>query len=663
MAKKKEGKRESSLVTRWKEYTLTLVKRRFGDTISMTKVEQYLDDLIEREMVVPQVHWINNFRRGVANTDALAAIESIEENSFIVGGAATTFVQHSVMPNPMRDFILWLRKKRSAEKKERDVYERGTDQWERFNTKQGNTKVVSNSLYGVLGYAKFILHNIFLAEAITRMGRVIISTAACGFENFLADNIHFATSSELYEYINNIIDEYEEHYEKEYDFSILGAKVTVDQTLERLLNKCGFPIEASVKDHVRAILGRQSDDALLMLFYKNNFYEFNRIPLIKGKIMHITENVEELKLPSLDKIEDPAIRAEVEDLWNFYDTFVFYNRPIYDSVRKMAYGTREAVLYIDTDSNFIALNKWVQQIQHEFFQDNFHQDKKEFTFICANILTIFLTTVVDRNLKMYARNCGITDEWAKYLSMKNEFFFWRILFGDVKKRYIDLQMIQEGKLLNNGEGIPEIKGYDFRKSVTKEYVREFYTRLCMDEILSPDEVDLRKILHQVDWLKKEVKRSMEAGESMYFKQANVNSPEHYATPMRIAGIKAVMIWNALCPEYAIELPSDVDIIPIKNLSLKKNKEWLAQTWPELYVKLDKEIFSNRNTAISTMAVNVIAKPKNANVPIPEWLPSIMDTSKIVTSTIKLINPIMESLGMKIQKPTSTKEFLTNIVDL
>jgi hypothetical protein len=41
----------------------------------------------------------------------------------------------------------------------------------------------------------------------------------------------------------------------------------------------------------------------------------------------------------------------------------------------------------------------------------------------------------------------------------------------------------------------------------------------------------------------------------------------------------------------------------------------------------------------------------------------MDTSKIVTSTIKLINPIMESLGMKIQKPTSTKEFLTNIVDL
>jgi hypothetical protein len=185
----------------------------------------------------------------------------------------------------------------------------------------------------------------------------------------------------------------------------------------------------------------------------------------------------------------------------------------------------------------------------------------------------------------------------------------------------------------------------------------------MDEILSPDEVDLRKILHQVDWLKKEVKRSMEAGESMYFKQANVNSPEHYATPMRIAGIKAVMIWNALCPEYAIELPSDVDIIPIKNLSLKKNKEWLAQTWPELYVKLDKEIFSNRNTAISTMAVNVIAKPKNANVPIPEWLPSIMDTSKIVTSTIKLINPIMESLGMKIQKPTSTKEFLTNIVDL
>jgi hypothetical protein len=41
----------------------------------------------------------------------------------------------------------------------------------------------------------------------------------------------------------------------------------------------------------------------------------------------------------------------------------------------------------------------------------------------------------------------------------------------------------------------------------------------------------------------------------------------------------------------------------------------------------------------------------------------MDVNKIVVSTIKLINPIMESLGLKVQRPTTAKEYLTNIVDL
>lgn len=654
----------SKLVREWKKNTMDIVQRRFGDTINMQKVSKYLDVLIEKEMQNPRVYMVNNLRRKVVNSDALTICNFIEENDLIRGGAGVMYLQHAAIKNPLRDFIIWQKKKRSQEKKTRDTFERGVDdEWNDWNNKQGNTKIVMNSLYGVFGYAKFILHNIFLAESITRMGRVIISTAACGFENFLADNIRFSCDSEMFEYVNTIINEYESQYKGRMDFRILGVSHSTEEVVERIINKCNFPIPVDVRNNLYAIVNRVDDSCRLLLFYKNNFFRFNRIPIIKEKIMFIMENTEQLRLPSLDKIENSKVREEINDLWKFYDLFVFYNHPIYDSVRKMAYGTREAVLYIDTDSNFIALNRWVHQIRHEFFGDNFHQDPKEFTFICANVITIFLSIVVDRNLKMFAKNCNITDEWAEYLSMKNEFFFWRILFGEVKKRYIDLQMIQEGKLLNDGMGITEIKGYDFRKNVTKQYVRDYYTKLCTEEILQPEHINMRKILHMVDMLKREVKRSMEAGESMYFKQANVNPPEHYADPLRISGIKGVMLWNALCPEYAIELPSDVDIIPIRSLSSKKGKEWLQENYPDLYEKLDKEIFNNRNPKIAEMTLNVIAKPKNANIPMPVWMQDIMDTSKIVNSTIKLIIPIMESLGMKIQKPTKNKQYLTNIVDL
>lgn len=653
------------MVERWKKHTMDVVRERYGDTISMIKVEEYLDQVIASELKDPTVYVVNNQKHKVFTSDLLALTESIEDQNLLIGGASVLFCQHDQMKNPVRNFILRQRNKRKEEKKKRDTYDKvlNPEEWMKWDIKQLNTKILQNSLYGVLGYAKFILHNLFLAESITRMGRVIISTAACGFENFLADNIKFSTTSEIYEYINLIIKEYEDLYKGKMIFSILGVTKTSEEVFDRIMKKCSFYVPGNTQRHLMAMINRQPDDIKLLLYYKNNFLEFNRIPCIKEKIKFFMSRIDELKLPSLEKIKDEEARKEVADLWNFYDVFVFYNHPIYDSVRKMAYGTREAVLYIDTDSNFVALNRWVQQIRHEIMEDQYPQDPKEMVFICANIITIFLTTVVDRNLKMYARNCNVSEKWAQYLSMKNEFFFWRILFGDVKKRYIDLQMIQEGKLLNDGNGIPEIKGYDLQKSTTKENLQKFYTDLCMKQILSPDEIDLRTIMLDIDALKKEIRRSMEAGESLYFKQANVNPPEHYATPLRISGIKAVMLWNALSPEYAIELPSDVDIIPIRNINSAKGREWLQLHYPDVYARFEREIINNRNPNIAQMSCNVIAKPKNANIPMPEWLKDMMDTAKVVNSTVKLIAPIMESLGLKVQRPSSTKEYLTNIVDL
>lgn len=653
------------MVNRWKEHTMNAVRERFGDTISMVKVEEYLDRLIAKELRNPTVYVVNNQKRKVSTIDLLALTESMEDQNLLIGGASVLFCQHDQMKNPLRDFILRQRNKRKEEKKTRDKFDKVLNpaEWQKWDIKQLNTKILQNSLYGVLGYAKFIMHNLFLAESITRMGRVIISTAACGFENFLADNIKFSTSSEIYEYFNIIIKEYEDLYKGKMDFSILGVQKTSEEVFDRLMKKCAFTVPGNTQRHLMAMINRQPEDVKILLYYKNNFLEFNRIPCISEKIKFFMTRIQELKLPSLDKIEDEEARAEVSDLWNFYDVFVFYNHPVYDSVRKMAYGTREAVLYIDTDSNFIALNRWVQQIRSEILDNQYTQDPKEMVFICANIITIFLTTVVDRNLKMFARNCNVSEKWAQYLSMKNEYFFWRILFGEVKKRYIDLQMIQEGKLLNDGKGLPEIKGYDLQKSTTKENIKDFYTDLCMDEILSPDDIDLRKIMVEIGGLKQEIRRSMEAGESLYFKQANVNPPEHYAAPLRISGIKAVMLWNALCPEYAIELPSDVDIVPIRNINTAKGREWLQEHYPEIYARFEREIINNRNPNIASMSCNVIAKPKNANIPMPDWLRDIMDTSKVVNSTVKLIAPIMESLGLKVQRPSSTKEYLTNIVDL
>lgn len=659
--------KEAAIVRKWKDFVLRIVKYRFGDSINLKKVERLLDKMAEKELKNPQVYLINNTRRQVVSADALSITDMIDKEKLVVGGANTLFVPHDNMPNPMRDFIIAGQKGRKAAKKERDTYDRVGDEhnrrmWDMLNNRQNNLKIRLNSLYGVLGYAKFILHNIFHAEAVTRLGRVIISTAACGFENFLCDNCCICTASELYEYIDCIVEEYNEKW-SHLDFSILGVTKRPDEVYDRIVKKCKFPMPLTVITNTKEILEHLPEPVLLMLYYKNNFMEFNRLAIIQQKLHKIFSGIPELHLPDINKIEDEDIRDEIMDLWRFYDTFVFYNHPIYDSVRKMAYESRAGVLYIDTDSNFVSLARWVNQIKHEVFNDNYPIDEREFTFVAANVITIFLTIVVDRNLKMLARDFNVAENWVEFLSMKNEFYFGRILFGDVKKRYVDLQIIQEGKLLNDGDGIIEVKGMDFIKSVTKESVREYYKDLCLEEILKPEIIDLRTILRKINWLKKELKRSMLAGESTYYRQANISAPEHYADPLRINGIRGVMLWNAIEPQYAIELPSDVDIIPIRSMSSQRGRAYLQEHWPEVYARVDKEIFSNRNPKIAAMNLTVVAKPKNTEIPMPDWLVDFMDTDRIINSTIKMINPIMESLGLKIQRPSSSKEYLTNVVDL
>ena len=663
-------KKQGVLITMWKKYTIKLVQRRFGYSVNPKLVEEYLDREISSRIKVPKCYWVNNYRKAVIQTDLLAVIESIWQNCFIIGGAAVTYLQHAVCKNPFRDFILMLRLKRNAQKQERKKYDRVKEKsdWNRWNRKQNNTKIISNSLYGVLGYAKFIFYNVFLAESITRMGRTIIADAATGFEDFLCDNVCIATDSEMYEYVSRIIDDYEEKYSN-VDFGAFGDEVTVDRVIERLRKKCGYNLGVfNINErHLRGILEKLPKGALFLLYYRNNFMEFNRLKPIRDRIVSLITKIPELKLPEIKDIakrygEDVA--NEVNELWALYEMCVYNCHPIYDNVRKMAYGTRKAVLYIDTDSNFISLARWVKQIQNEFMGGQFPQkDFREYVFVASNILTLFLSEVVDKNLKDFARRCNIKEEWLQYLSMKNEFFFWRILFSDVKKRYIDLQLIQEGKLLKDGMGIPEIKGYDFRKFQTKAPVRDYYTQMCLDGILRPDEINLSRLLGDCDRLKRTIRDSMLRGEATYLKQSNVSSPEHYVDPFRMPGIKGVLLWNALMPDQSIELPAEVDLIPIKNLSARKYKEWFAEAFPEQYERLNVEIFQNRNPAIANMQLNVIAKPRIDGLEMPEWLMAAMDTSKVVNSTIKLIHPIMEALGCRVNRPTKTKEFLTNMVDL
>lgn len=663
---------EAYFITQWKDEMRKRIHLRFREKpLSDKKINKYLDKLIQKYMVNPKVVITNNYRNQTTQTDLLALIDTIEEHQLIIGGGGVLYVQHDTTgrDNIMYKFIITKQGERNAYKAQRKQYPDDSDEWSYYDILQNATKIIINSLYGVHGYDGFILYNRFIAESVTNIGRQIITTAVMTFEMFLSNGVKYNREEEVYQHITNVCSE----YDPEMDFRLFDIDNIDHAVVKRLIDVCAFDPSDEFILTLEGMVKNMEYGQKVLLYYKNNLYEFSRLPFIMNKLRYIITNLDELKAPNKKLIKDDKILTYIDEIWNFYEKFVLYDYPIYDRVRKAMYTDRNSVLYVDTDSNFLGLARWVNFLKDEVMMGNPGKIESEFNFIAVNLLAIFLSDVIDHGLQCLCKYMNTKKEHAKRLNMKNEFYLSRIIFTDAKKRYISNTVLQEGQLLNGGLGKPDIKGFDFKKAGTKKYLREAYTSICEDMILRSDHINVEKIYEKVLMLREEIKESMTRGESTFFKQANVQIIEHYANPYSTQQVVAVLLWNTLNPEYAMHLPTDCDIVPIKELTGPKDGKgkWsnekfvmeFKEKFPEEYNRLEKDIYCNTNGLIRNMGLTSIAKPKNTDIPLPPWFDFLLDSDKVVLDAMKLIAPILKSLGLNGVKTRASTEYMTNFIDL
>lgn len=668
---------DSVFERKWKADMKERIKMLFYDKkLNDKKVEKYLDAVFHKHVKNRKVCIVNEYRGLKSDTDILSLIDDIENHEFIIGGGGVLYVQHQSKGrmNYLYDYIVSKQKLRGSYKAERKRYEKGTDEYMYYDNLQLLTKTIINALYGVHGYDGFILFNRHIAESITNMGRQIICTAVLTFEMFLSGSVQFNTEEEIYKYITNICSE----YDPKIDYSIFQLEDIDQKVFDRIMKFCGFNPSMDFIKHIKKMIEGMEYGKKVLLYYKNNLYEFSNLPFIYDKLVYIMTNLDALRRPDINDIEDVTIKDMINEIWAFYEEFVLYDYTIYDRVRKAMFTDRHNVLYVDTDSNFLGLNEWVQYIKNDILKNNYRQGEEEIEFMAVNVLTLFVEKVIDRALHTLCKNMNTKKEHADRLAMKNEFYNSRMLFVEgTKKRYLSISILQEGKLLKDGRGMIDIKGFDFKKSVTKEHIRKIYSDICENDILRAKHIDVEEIYLKVLKLKNEIEESLIRGESQFFKQANVNIPEHYADPFRQQGIKGVYLWNALCPDYQMELPTDCDIVPIKELtgplydSRKGKNVWynesfmmeFAEKFPDAFHLLEEGIYDNPNPDIQQMKLTDIAKPKNPEIPIPEWFSFILDYNKVVLDDLKLIAPVLNSLGLTMLKTNASDSYVTDIISL
>lgn len=713
---------KSSFLIEWKEKMTQVIRFKFPpDKISDKEISVYLDQVITKNLNDRKVLLVNNYTNKVSRASILQMIELIRNNGLICAGGGCLFLPHGVKRNLLIDFILYIMDGRGNAKKQRKKFPKGSKEWSDWDLVQLAFKLIINSLYGCMGYPGFTMFNIFLAEAITNQGRHIITSAVNAIEGFLGDNMLFENSSEVFHVIRTIDAEFKKKtpgyitdtakdmFRSEIDFDKLP-----DMCTDRFLKHCIFAYNQSFIDTLRSMFSQMSSDELLMMYFKNNFMEFSRLWFIKEKIRLLL-----LETGPLLFCEDEDYRKRdkngdiiqdsvpiLNELWELYDFFVHYNYPIFDRLQKAMYLDKSKSLYTDTDSVFISLDQVVQYVFHEVFTspEDANMSADDLRFTAANFTLSIANRMISAAMATLCRSINVGPEFTKLLKMKNEFFFSRIMFSDVKKRYVSLSLLQEGQLLYDDSkfgsyeeakaagkpGLPEIKGFDFKKAGTKQYVRDFCTNLCLDEILYPEKINPVRIFKKVLALKAEMESSIMHGNMSFFKQANVKKPEYYKNPFSTQGVCAVTLWNALMPDKALDFPTDINVIPIKEMTWprgkvitgpedadgsrpirstakgpehQKNIAAYAAKFPEAYNRLHANLYMSENSLIQHMTLTSIAIPKNLDYELPDFITYLFDTESVINDTISLILPLMKSVGIKSFQVSADVEYMSNMVEL
>lgn len=596
----------------------------------------------------------NNYMNKRINTTIIEVMDWIKKTSPICAGHGVFFKNQNQVVNPMLKMILkFIASRKFFKNKLSYIEDTNSYEYKANDRFQMSEKVTTNSLYGALGMMMSFIFNLYTAPSVTSTGQSLISTTEQSFEYFMSGNVVFDSMNECVQYITNIIEQ-----KPTMDDSFLND-VDIDTVVEWIVSKF-HKYKDTYDVIVYNILVELDQSTLNRLYYKNNLYKFSDHNEIRNLLTRIVENTVEFKNPNdvPDVCED-----EVQQIWNYYEEFVVYNFSPFNRIQKLVHGKRKTVVTIDTDSNMLNLDPWVQYMFNTIIDPNVVTSQEEIdrlTFISVNTMAVIITKTVTKILAKYTEDSNVPEEYRHYVNMKNEFLFSFMLLANVKKRYITSVRLREGK-----EIYPEkvdIKGFDFVKSGTSEEVMATYKQIVKKRLIETKNISIKDIMNDLQAIENDITGSLKRGEKKYITPASVNEFEAYSqgTIFQQQPVMATLAWNALYPDSPIQLPAKIDIVKV-NLNTLEKIEKLKNVDNVIYNNAINNIVNSKNSQISKKLLYVIAIPKNIER-IPEWIIPFIDYDTISGNVLEKFYPVLDSLGMSTAK-TSKREYFSNIINI
>lgn len=688
------AEKEKNIIDLYKK-DMTDILKLIYPSLTREYIDNVLDYSIKNRYNEVTAHLNNSYTKTKQDMNLFKLTNWILKKEPIMTAYGVLFKKHADTENPLIDMIAMFMNNREIHKKEMFKYPKNSELFEKYNLLQLLDKIDCNAIYGILSAASSALYNIDVAASITAQGRSLISSATMFFEMFLSNNVKFASLDEVLVFINNVKNE--KHTRQFDDKLILDRDITIEECFSKLVLTIGdyrrgivkwIPTEEDLEFIWYAVSHLTQED-INRVYYKNNLYDFFDNKSMTKSLIYI---MKKMKQPYLDPNMVPEeISVELETLLSLVKEYVFYNYQIIDRIERNAHMVKNVAIISDTDSAIVSFDawyhfvlnklegitlnlnrkkteeiveytyntKWKREIEEKELDFDFIKDEiievpkkqrvitymvnKELKFSILNIIAYLCSQLINEYMLSYTKSNHSYAEGKKCLIiMKNEFTFGTTMLTMNKKNYATIQELQEGHIINNGDGVMDIKGLPINKSTLNDKTKEELQKILEEEILTSDEIDQVRIIKRLAILEKQIFENLKSGQKDYYKPATIKALNSYEDPMRIQGIKAALVWNMVRGEEleAIDLEARNTVDIAKVIITPENIEKIKDKFPDVYDRFvdlfkdpDHSFFgtSSQYGVKIKKTITSIAIP--TDVQVPEWLVEFIDYTTIINNNL------------------------------
>lgn len=329
-----------------------------------------------------------------------------------------------------------------------------------------------------------------------------------------------------------------------------------------------------------------------------------------------------------------AMAKKITELQQLFDVFMHPNVDI-PNVNMQKNMMRKTVILSDTDSVIASTKSWVEWYSGEV---NYSEGSYHINFLTIFLLTKSLTHI----FAVMSANIGMKGADLRLIAMKNEFFYPIMLRTAIRKHYIGVIAIQEGRWLPKPK--MDLKGKQFRGSdlstTTLAFIEEFI-KSTFEEFMENSKLYGGHLIRRILAFEHQIMDSIKAQEVTYFGTSPINPKEAYKKPEQTAYFY-YMFWQEVFAEKYddIHLPQKCRKIPLypKVIRSKAFLENLEQQDPELCKRLVAflEKWPRKNIAQFFFPLHI---------KLPEEIMPAIDTKHVVHNNVFPLYLILRSFGI------------------